>query len=113
MSIRPADMQAMVQQSGDIARMNNSNGRGGNMSSVMQQQFAEQFQKEVKIEDRQIAGMKKAEGGRVDKDREKAPDKRKKRRDKADKGGGDTAKDGKKPGKRMEAGDMSILDIRV
>lgn len=65
MSIRPVDMIAPVQTSPDINRTAQNE---TNRPHVANQQFSEQLQKEVQLNDQQVTQTNQTEGRSVDKD---------------------------------------------
>ena len=80
MSIRPVDLQVMVQKTAESSRINQHDSA---KTDVAQQQFASQFQKEVEIHEQQVLQSNKSEQENIDKNgrgaKDDSRDKRKKR----------------------------------
>lgn len=64
MSIRPVDLQVLVQKSGEIHRMNDNNQR----QDLNTQAFADVMKKEVKLDDQQVRNLNKSEQEKINKD---------------------------------------------
>ncbi len=65
MSIRPIDMQVMVQKSAEVSRLNHNE---SNRPEIAQQQFLDKLHKELTQKDQQVTETNKSEHQNVDKD---------------------------------------------
>jgi len=65
MSIRPIDMQILIQRAAEVNRADQGEGR---RPEVLQQQFSQIIQKQTEEEDHQVLKTNKAEQEAVDKD---------------------------------------------
>jgi hypothetical protein len=65
MSIRPVDLQVLLPKSSEMTKVQGADNRN---EHLMQQQFAEQLQKEVTTQHQQVLNAQKSDNPNVDKD---------------------------------------------